>query len=117
MTTIREDRHDAISAFHISENKILLSDERLCSRYHRSREAMTHDRLVFGVTIDQIDELNSLLRTITANGDMVTNCYADALHARTVSTVGEAIFSAALAVGEVFDKVKEQRLQNRDAGS
>ena len=59
---------------------------------------MTRDRLVFGVTIDQIDELNSLLRTITANGDMVTICSADALHPQSVSTLGEAIFNAALAV-------------------
>ena len=78
---------------------------------------MTHDRLVFGVTIDQIDELKSLLRTITANGDMVTHCSADALHPQSVSTVGEAIFSAALAAREVFDQVEEQRLQNRDGES
>jgi hypothetical protein len=32
---------------------------------------MAQERLVFGVTIDQVDELNTLLRTITANGDMV----------------------------------------------
>lgn len=49
---------------------------------------MTHDRLVFGITIDQIDQLNSLLRTITANGDMVTICSADALHPQSVSTLG-----------------------------
>ena len=78
---------------------------------------MTHDRLVFGVTIDQIDELNSLLRTITANGDMVTVCSADALHPQSVSTLGEAIFNAALAVRDVFDQVEEQRLPNRDGGS
>jgi len=78
---------------------------------------MTHDRLVFGVTIDQIDELNSLLRTITAHGDMVTNCCTDALHPQSVPAVGEAIFSAALAVREVFDKVKEQRLQNPHGAS
>ncbi|MBB6187004.1 hypothetical protein [Rhodanobacter sp. MP7CTX1] len=78
---------------------------------------MTHDRLVFGVTIDQIDELNSLLRTITANGDVVKICSADALHPQSVSTLGEAIFNAALAVREVFGQVEGQRLQNRDGGS
>ena len=71
---------------------------------------MTHDRFVFGVTIDQIDELNSLLRTITANGDMVTVCSADALHPQSVSTLGEAIFNAALAVREVFDRIEAQKL-------
>jgi len=48
---------------------------------------------------------------------MVTHCSADALHHQSVSTVGEAIFSAALAVREVFDRVEEQRLQNRGGGS
>lgn len=45
--------------------------ERSCSHYRQRRDAMTRDRLAFGVTVDQIDQLNSLLRTITANGDMV----------------------------------------------
>ena len=71
---------------------------------------MTHDRFVFGITIDQIDQLNSLLRTITANGDMVTICSTNAMHPQSVSTLGEAIFNAALAMREVFDQVEEQRL-------
>jgi hypothetical protein len=45
-----------------------------------------------------------------ANGDMVTICSADAAHPQSVSTLGEAIFNAALAVRDVFDQVKEQRL-------
>lgn len=68
---------------------------------------MTHDRLVFGVTINQF---NSLLRTITAHGDMVMISSAEALPPRSVSTLGEAIFSAAPAVRDVFDQVEEQRL-------
>ncbi len=76
---------------------------------------MTHERLVFGVTIDQIDELNSLLRTITANGDMVTVGCEEPLHPRTVSSLGEGIFNAALAVREVLDQVQEQRLEQEGA--
>ena len=72
---------------------------------------MTHNRLVFGVTIDQIDQLNSLLRTITANGDMVTICRAEVVHPQSVSTLGEAIFNAALAVRGILDQVNEQRLE------
>lgn len=73
---------------------------------------MTHDRLVCGVTIDQIDQLNSLLRTITAHGDMVTVCSAEAVHPQTVSTLGEGIFNAALAVRDILDQVNEQRIRN-----
>lgn len=71
---------------------------------------MTRDRLVLGVTINQIDHLNSLLRTITSNGDVVTICSVEDLHPQTVSTLGEAIFNAALAVREVFDQIDEQKL-------
>jgi hypothetical protein len=71
---------------------------------------MTPDHLVYGVTIGQIDQLNDLIRTITANGDMVTVGCGEPLHPQTVSTLGEAIFNAALAVREVFDQIQDQRL-------
>lgn len=71
---------------------------------------MTRDRLAFGVTVDQIDRFNSLLRTITANGDMVAVGSAQAVHDQTVSTLGEAIFNAALAMRGVLDQVGEQKL-------
>ena len=72
---------------------------------------MTHEHLVFGITIDQLDELSSLLRTITANGDMVTICDAEAVHPQSVSTLGEAILDSALALREILDQVNEQRLE------
>jgi len=72
---------------------------------------MTHEHFVFGITIDQLDELSSLLRTITANGDMVTICDAEAVHPQSVSTLGEGIFNAALAVRGILDQVNEQRLE------
>jgi len=74
---------------------------------------MTQERLVFGVTIDQIDELDRLLRTITAHGDMVTVGCEEPLHRQTVSSLGEGIFNAALAVRDVLDQVNGQRLRRR----
>ena len=68
------------------------------------------DRLVFGVTIDQIDQLSTLLQTITANGDMVSICSAEAAHPQSVSTLGETILDSALAVRGILDLVNEQRL-------
>jgi hypothetical protein len=76
---------------------------------------MTHEHLVFGITIDQLDELSSLLRTTTANGDMVTICDAEAVHPQSVSTLGEGIFNAALAVRGILDQVNEQRLEREVA--
>jgi ssRNA-specific RNase YbeY (16S rRNA maturation enzyme) len=76
---------------------------------------MTHDRLVFGVTIDQIDELNTLLRTITANGDALTFCNAENLQPQSVSTLGEAILDAGVAARDIFDQVNEQRLEQERA--
>lgn len=71
---------------------------------------MTQERLSFGVTLDQIDELHGLLRTITANGDMVTVGCQEPLHPQTVSALGEGIFNAALSVREIVDRIEEQRL-------
>jgi hypothetical protein len=48
---------------------------------------MTQDNLAFGVTIDQIDHLNNLLRTITANGDVITVGCEEPLHPQTVSAL------------------------------
>ncbi len=76
---------------------------------------MTHERLVFGVTIDQIDELSTLLRTITAHGDVLTFCDTGYLQPRSVSTLGEAILDSALAVRDILDQVDEQRLEQERA--
>lgn len=77
---------------------------------------MIGDSLAFGITVDQIDQFNSLLRTVTANGDMVAVSSAEAVHEQTVSTLGEAIFNAALAMREILDQIDEQRLSPRDGG-
>jgi hypothetical protein len=76
---------------------------------------MTDERLVFGVTIDQVDELNTLLRTITANGDAMTFCDTSCLQPQSVSTMGEAILDSALALREIFDQVNEQRIERAPA--
>ena len=71
---------------------------------------MTQERLAFGVTVNQFDQLIRLLRTITANGDVMTVGGAESLHRHTVSVLGEGIFEAALEVQGVLDEVEEQRL-------
>ncbi|MFC5583284.1 hypothetical protein [Rhodanobacter terrae] len=78
---------------------------------------MTHEHLVFGVTIDQIDELSTLLRTITANGDAMTFCDMSYLQPQNVSTLGEAILDSALALRDILDQVNEQRLEQKQASA
>lgn len=64
----------------------------------------------FGVTLQQIDRFHSLLRTITAQSDMVAVCSGKPLDVTSLSVLGESIFNAARAVRGVVDEIYEQRL-------
>lgn len=65
---------------------------------------------VFGVTLEQIDRLDRLVRTITANGDVIAVGDATRLEAGSLSALGEAIFVSARAVREILDQIEGQRL-------
>lgn len=77
---------------------------------------MVHDPLAFGVTLDQLDELNSLIRRITAKGDVVAVCAADLLDGQSLPALGEAIYDAGRRVRNIHTHIHEQRLEN-SAGS
>ncbi|WP_115552349.1 hypothetical protein [Xanthomonas arboricola] len=64
----------------------------------------------FGVTVAQIDQFHTLLRTITAQSDMVAVCSGSSLDATSLSVLGENIFNAARAVRVVIDQIHAQRL-------
>ncbi|CAD1797687.1 hypothetical protein CPBF426_40930 [Xanthomonas arboricola pv. juglandis] len=68
------------------------------------------EHFTFGVTVEQIDQFHSLLRTITAQSDMVAVCSGKPLDATSLSVLGESIFNAARAVRGVVDEIYEQRL-------
>ncbi|NIJ77733.1 hypothetical protein FHT08_002816 [Xanthomonas campestris] len=71
----------------------------------------THaEPFTFGVTLQQIDRFHSLLRTITAQSDMVAVCSGKPLDVTSLSVLGESIFNAARAVRGVVDEIYEQRL-------
>lgn len=71
----------------------------------------THaEPFTFGVTLQQIDQFHTLLRTITAQSDMVAVCSGKPLDATSLSVLGESIFNAARAVRGVVDEIYEQRL-------
>lgn len=68
------------------------------------------ERFTFGVTLDQLDRFHALLRTITAQSDMVAVCSGAPLDNASVSILGESIFTAARAVRGIVDEIHEQRL-------
>ncbi|CAD0359127.1 hypothetical protein LYZ86_04505 [Xanthomonas hortorum pv. cynarae] len=73
--------------------------------------AQTHEEhFTFGVTVEQIDRFHTLLRTITAQSDMVAVCSGKPLDATSLSVLGESIFNAARAVRGIVDEIDAQRL-------
>lgn len=67
----------------------------------------------FGVSLDQIDALDRLVRTIAAHGDIVAAGHAVELADRTLSVLGQAIHDGAAAVRDILDRVEAQRLGRR----
>ncbi|MCC4617643.1 hypothetical protein LL972_16830 [Xanthomonas campestris pv. asclepiadis] len=80
-------------------------------RVRAAAKIQTHaEAFTFGVTLQQIDQFHTLLRTITAQSDMVAVCSGNPLDATSLSVLGESIFNAARAVRSVVDEIYEQRL-------
>ena len=67
-------------------------------------------RFAFGVTLDQIDALECLVRAISAQGDVIATTPAAELADGTLPQLGQAIFDAAAAVQELLEQVETQRL-------
>ncbi|QNH15038.1 hypothetical protein HEP74_00151 [Xanthomonas sp. SS] len=68
------------------------------------------EHFTFGVTLQQLDQFHALLRTITAQSDMVAVCSGAPLDDKSVSILGESIFTAARAVRGIVDEIHAQRL-------
>jgi hypothetical protein len=67
-------------------------------------------RFVFGVTLEQVDELNRLLDMITAHGDVVFSAHDAELAIGTLPLVGHAVFDDARAAKDIIGQVTSQRL-------
>jgi hypothetical protein len=73
------------------------------------------ERFSFGVTLDQIDTLNRLIQTISAQGDVVACSPAAGLDTNTLPRVGQAIYDGMEAVRAILHEVEAQQLgQARD---
>lgn len=75
---------------------------------------MTSARLAFGVTHDQADEIERLLRIISAHGDVVWAGSASELNEGSLPVLGETIYEAAEALGNIFERIGEQTLKDND---
>ncbi|MFA6228916.1 MAG: hypothetical protein WC617_01920 [Rhodanobacter sp.] len=69
------------------------------------------NRYVFGVTLAQIDEINLLLDSVRAHGDVVTASDHAEFADCTLSVMGDAIFRDAQKLREIIDDVNAQRLE------
>ncbi|MBB4767561.1 MULTISPECIES: hypothetical protein [Xanthomonas] len=93
----------------MSTSRALTTNTR--QRVRPAAKIQTHaEPFTFGVTLQQIDQFHTLLRTITAQSDMVAVCSGKPLDATSLSVLGESIFNAARAVRGVVDEIYEQRL-------
>lgn len=66
---------------------------------------------VFGVTLDQIDEIDQLIRMIRAHGDVVIASDDAEFADHTLSTLGDAIFRDVETLREIIRDVNGQRLR------
>ena len=66
-----------------------------------------------GVTVDQIDALNRLVRTISAQGDVVACSRAAGLDNNTLPRVGQAIYEGMEAARAILHQVEAQQLAPR----
>ncbi|QNH20351.1 hypothetical protein HEP73_01251 [Xanthomonas sp. GW] len=76
---------------------------------------MACNRFVFGITLDQADALDGLIRTIAAHGDILAAGTAPYLDPRTLPALGEAIYTAARAARGILDQVGAQALKDTTA--
>ncbi|OAX85889.1 hypothetical protein A7D16_20845 [Xanthomonas nasturtii] len=70
---------------------------------------MDHPAVVLHLTLDQRDQLDRLLRSLIAHGDVIALSKPECLEAQTLPTLGQAIFDAAHAVREMLEQRVEQR--------
>jgi hypothetical protein len=75
-----------------------------------SPEVSATEHFAFGVTLDQIDTLNRLIQTISAQGDVVACSRAAGLADTTLPQVGQAIYDGMEAVRTILDEVEAQQL-------
>jgi hypothetical protein len=70
------------------------------------------DGFAFGVTVDQIDQLNGLMSSIRAHGDVISAGGLGALTAGTLPALGNAIFEGANEARVLLSQLESQPLND-----
>jgi hypothetical protein len=73
----------------------------------------TDEGFAFGITLDQIDALNRLIQTISAQGDVVACSGGAELASGTLPRMGQAIYDGMEAVRAILLEVESQQLGHR----
>lgn len=68
--------------------------------------------LVFGVTVDQVDEAYRLIRRICTHGDMLASNYDEEFAEGSLINIGHIIFEEARAALAIVRQINEQRLKD-----
>ena len=77
--------------------------------------ASDDDDYAFGMTLDQLDEMNRLLDQLTAQGDLLMASSGGDLAEGTLIVTGAAIFSDADTAHTIIRQVNSQRLEDAPA--
>lgn len=75
---------------------------------------MALERLVAGITLAQLDELNHLVGMITAAGDVIA-VSGPLMDERSLPRLGEIIYQATCQVRDLLDQVEQQPLADAAA--
>ncbi|WP_157515175.1 XAC0095 family protein [Luteimonas abyssi] len=79
--------------------------------------ASADDDYVFGMTMDQLDELHRLLDLLRAQGDLMMATGDGDVAKDTIVVTGSAVFDGADAVRTIIDEVESQARDDDDARS
>ena len=71
------------------------------------------ERFSFGVTLDQMDALDRLIQTISAQGDVVASSHTAEFADRTLPRIGQAIYDGAEVLRAILGEVQTQPLRPR----
>ncbi|KLI98308.1 hypothetical protein [Luteimonas sp. FCS-9] len=71
---------------------------------------MTRDRPAYGISLNQVDRFDSLIRIIVAQGDVLSSVDPRQLEADSVPALGDAIYDAGVALRTLMEQVGEQGL-------
>lgn len=107
----QEDTAQAGEALEVGAPEAEVQEEDVYEAGAGAGVAEAEDRFVFGLTLEQADELDRLHNLIYAHGDVIFSAEHGDLAVGTLSSVGHAVFDDAIAARAIMEQVASQRLR------